>query len=317
MGGRGAFLRIRGSGILEISIASYRDPQLLPTVRSAWNNAKHQDKIRFSIVSQGEDSEHPDLSFIPENQIRYQKFHWSESKGVCWAREIAMKDLNSTYFLQVDSHSRFVPDWDEKIIKAYEKAFKYHGSMIFTHHPEGYTVNDDGEDEYSDHGSWHSKVVPVWSDEDKMVGPSFERASDNPYGDEVYYLAAGSLFGYSDYFSMISYDPLLYFTGEEPSLALRFYTNGIKIVNTPIKFMYHEYKSSWKEGERKRPTHWEDDPQWAELNKAAFKRLSLILSGDMSLGIFGIGSEDLYNKWIQETGINLREKKDIIASWGE
>jgi hypothetical protein len=193
----------------------------------------------------------------------------------------------------------------------------YHGSLVFSHHPESYTVNENGEDELSDYGTWHSKVVPQWDDQEKMIGPSFEMASESIYGDEIYYLAAGSLFGFSDYFRVVPYDSLLYFSGEEVSLALRLYTRGIKIINTPIKFMYHEYKSSWKEGERKRPTHWDDYSEWAKLNKSAYKRLALILGGDTSLGVYGIGSEELYDRWIAKTGINLREKKDIIASWGE
>ena len=300
--------------MIEISVASYRDPQLLPTVRSAWENAKHPESLRFSIVSQGEADEHPDLSFVPDSQIRYQKFHWKESKGVCWAREIASRDIKEPHFLQIDSHSRFRKNWDETILKAYTASFLRYGSMVFSSHPDSFTATADG-DVYEDK-EYISKVVPKWDEKEKMVGPTFEYASDSPYGDEIYYLAAGSLFCFSDYIRTVPYDSLLYFSGEEVSLALRLFTRGIKIINTPVKFMYHEYKSSWK-GEAKRRLHWEDDPKWGDLNRASYERLSKILSGDTDLGIYGIGSPELYDKWIAETGIDLRSKKDTIASWGK
>jgi hypothetical protein len=316
MGGRGAFLRIKGSGMIDISIASYRDPQLVPTVRSAFDNAKDPKGLRFNVVSQAENDEHPDLSFIPEEQLNYQKFHWKESKGVCWARHKASQDLRRRYFLQIDSHSRFRKNWDEIIVNAYEKSFDHYGSIVFSCHPDGYTVLENGEDEKELSYSI-PKVLAQWDEKEKMIGPTFGTASSNPFGDEIYYLAAGSLFCYSDYLRMIPYDPLLYFAGEEASLALRLHTRGIRIINTPVKFMWHEYKSSWKEGEKKRQLHWDDDPDWAEINRASYERLSLILSGDMSFGIYGIGSEELYNDWIDKTGIDLRSKKDAIASWGK
>jgi hypothetical protein len=93
--------------VIFLSIASYRDPDLINTVKSAYENAKNKESLFFSVFSQAENEEHPDLSFIPESQIRYSKTHWSESKGACWARSRSTNNLKEKYFLQIDSHSRF------------------------------------------------------------------------------------------------------------------------------------------------------------------------------------------------------------------
>lgn len=300
------------SGI-NVSIASYRDIELLPSIRSAWDNSSDPDSLHFTIVSQAEDDEHPDLSFIPEEQLTYYKFHWSQSKGVCWAREIGSRDIKGTFFLQTDSHSRFRPGWDKAIVNSYLSSYAHYGKIVFTTYPEGYKVNDNKQDEFHYRNNL-LKIVPVWDEVEKMVGPSFQEASFNPYGDEIYYVSGNSLFCFKEIIEEVPYDSLLYFHGEEPSLGLRFYTRGIKLINTPVDFMFHEYKASWNESTPKRKLHWEDDPNWYLLNYQSYERLAKIMTGDTTLGIYGIGDYDLYLQWIEKTGIELRDKSDLIMS---
>ena len=47
---------------------------------------------------------------------------WRNSKGACWARAEAMKLWRGErWFLQVDSHCRFAPGWDETLIRMMDK----------------------------------------------------------------------------------------------------------------------------------------------------------------------------------------------------
>ena len=73
-----------------INIASYRDPELGLTVEDCYKKSKNPENLFFSIVSDANDNEHPDLSFIPINQISYIKRDISKSSGVCSARSLAM-----------------------------------------------------------------------------------------------------------------------------------------------------------------------------------------------------------------------------------
>ncbi len=71
-----------------IQIASYRDPQLVPTIESALENAKKPKNLVFGIARQF----HPEDGF--DNLDKYRKDKrfrildvlYSDSKGVCWAR---------------------------------------------------------------------------------------------------------------------------------------------------------------------------------------------------------------------------------------
>lgn len=290
-----------------ISIASYRDPDVVNTVRSCYDNAISKDDLFFSVVSQAEEGEHPDLSFIPESQLRLIKHHWSESKGVCWAREIASRELNRKYFLQIDSHSRFLPGWDQIIIGNYERALTFWGSrVILTNYPDMFLMNWDTNppSEIFD-GYPHLKSIKVrWSHEDKMPKSENEWPTviDTVNGDEHSFFAAGSVFCLSSLLLEIPYDAELYFTGEEASMAVRAYTRGIRLVSPAVKYMFSNYDRT----NSKRPLHWEDNEEWESLNHKSYERLERIMKGDKTLGVYGIGSESLYCQYQKLIGIDLQ-----------
>jgi hypothetical protein len=48
-----------------ISIASYRDPELVRTIQSAIDNAAHPEELYFSVVLQEFERFQPDLSWVP------------------------------------------------------------------------------------------------------------------------------------------------------------------------------------------------------------------------------------------------------------
>ena len=103
-----------------IQIASYRDPQLLPTIKSILENAKYPKNLRFGICRQY----HPEDGFDSldeykdDNRFRVIDVLYSESKGVCWARnQVQQLYKNEKYTLQIDSHMRFEKNWDDVLIK--------------------------------------------------------------------------------------------------------------------------------------------------------------------------------------------------------
>jgi hypothetical protein len=299
-----------------ISIASYRDPDLENTVRSAYYNADYRDRIFFSIVSQADGYEHPNLSFIPKSQIRYIKYHFTESKGACWAREIASRDIDSDYFLQIDSHSRFIDGWDKVVVENYIKCKEYWNSAIaFTMHPKGFKRNHEtGEENFYGFGDKPMKGAMGWKDEDTMPQPFWYECDYFEYGYEAYFLCANSLFCESEIIKAIPYDKELYFIGEEPTLALRFYTRGVKLINPSFHYMWHAYNDNYDSD--KRSLHWQDNSKWGDLNKKSYFRAAKILSGEKSLGVYGIGSYELYEQFQERSNISLEDKHDhIVGPW--
>jgi hypothetical protein len=293
-----------------ISIASYRDPDLVKTVMSAWNKAKLKNALFFSIVSQAEDDEHPDLSFIPKNQINYIKFHWKESKGACWAREIASRNIIGTFFFQIDSHSRFRDDWDVILKNSYKQCQSKWGRMIvLSNYPDSYTINWDTEEDVLAEFSNFFRLRAEWDEQARMIAPRWEACEPIDFGHEVFFVSANNLFCLSEIMKEVPYDSELYFTGEEPSLALRFYTRGIKIINPPSRYMYTNYDRE----NGKRNLHWGDNQDsWWHLNQLSYQKLAKILTGDLTLGKYGIGSFDLFKEYQEKTGMCLEDKFDII-----
>lgn len=296
-----------------VSIASYRDPDLINTVKSCIDNAKYPERIHFSIFSQAKDDEHPDLSFIDSKNIKYQKAHWSESLGACWARSYSTNNINTKYFLQIDSHSRFKNNWDELIISSYKKSQNFWGErIIVTNYPDPFEIDwKENKENFIDYPDLR-KIEPFWDPNSKMMQVKYEWGfvQDKDYGDEGFFMSANSMFCLSELFKEIPYDKDLYFTGEEPSMALRAYTRGIKLISPTVKYMYTNYNRE----NQKRKLHWEDNQDWWKMNKRSYERLSKIMTGDKDLGIYGIGSEALFEEYQDRIGIDLVSKRDEIAS---
>jgi hypothetical protein len=75
----------RNPGLIRVSIAAYRDPQLLPTVEDALAKAARPENLRFGICWQhGE--ELTQLPCANDKRFRIRDVHWKESQGCCWAR---------------------------------------------------------------------------------------------------------------------------------------------------------------------------------------------------------------------------------------
>ena len=106
-----------------IQIASYRDPELKKTIKDCIDNSKFPENLVFGICRQY----HPEDGFDDlseyENDDRFRILNilYNESLGACWARH-SLQQLYSgeTYTLQIDSHMRFIKNWDDEVITMLE-----------------------------------------------------------------------------------------------------------------------------------------------------------------------------------------------------
>lgn len=137
----GSFQSSTGEPTIFVGLASYRDPECLPTVESIFERARAPERIRVAIVDQRRQKpQNVDPSCRPPtaascrnnpSQILCQyreNIDWMEypaelMTGPVFARHLANRMYRSEYFaLQVDSHVRFVADWDEDIISQWYSA---------------------------------------------------------------------------------------------------------------------------------------------------------------------------------------------------
>jgi glycosyltransferase involved in cell wall biosynthesis len=302
-----------------VSIASYRDPDLINTVNSAYNNAKNKKDISFCVVSQAADDEHPDLSHIPN--VIYVKYHWSESNGLCWARNIGTNNSNGEFTVQVDSHSRFNQNWDEILSDFYHKAVSYWGDrIIISKNSDPFEIKEDGTEEFSEYPIV-VKTKPLWNTEYNRFtfGNSWHNVENYTYGDEVFYISGGGTFARTDILKSVAPDPVIYFE-DQMSVAIRAYTRGIRLIFCPENFVFslHDRSGDFDRlasftgppPKVNRRLHWEDNPKWGDSSVkmwASNRRLDQLYSGKLG-GFWGIGSRELYEQFAKINEINFIER---------
>ncbi len=101
-----------------VCIAAYADPELPRTLRDCIDNARHPNELRFGICWQDDPDEPVPLEpFRGDPRFRFTDFSIHESEGGTWARSVAQQMWDGEDFtLQVDSHMKFEPGWDAKLI---------------------------------------------------------------------------------------------------------------------------------------------------------------------------------------------------------
>ena len=300
-----------------VTIASYIDPLLMQTLMSAMGNADNPYRIRFAIVDQNEYTlryELEKLSFI--NQIAYVFMPITDSRGVCFARALTQSLLGTEdYVLQIDSHTIFDKGWDTSLIMQYDELASDGSSPILTAYPHvfkmenGLAVKSPHEDGKTltfmvddsttiTEDDMTLKFTPVYTDTDKAL--------------KSIHIAGGFIFSSRQFILDIPYDPYMYFSGEEQSLALRAYTHGYDLYNPHNIPLYHLYKKAnvshmehhWNEVHESKRTI-----KWTTLNSISLSRLKMLITGDCRLGIaYRLGSIRTISEFAKDTGIDYTNR---------
>ena len=278
-----------------VSIASYRDQELLDTVFSILKHAKNPKRLFLSIFSQ--DENHPNLehlfSLFNIKEYSYKKIHYSDARGVGYARAETQKPLNSTYkyYLQVDSHTQFIQDWDDKIVDHYEKAIGYWGNLIFTAYPGTYEYTETGNLKFATSlVPTCLRIQPAEPNSPIRFEPKYKEYVGGDIGEFHGYFCAGLAFGYAQYFIDVPYDDQIYFNGEEQTLAIRFYCKDIKLLAPPYNYCFHHYTGL------KRLRHWQNNETWKKYDDIGIQRLNDFFDYKLD-ATYGISNKEKYHMW--------------------
>ena len=282
--------------LIYVSIASYRDKELGLTVFDILSKCSNPKRLVISILSQDEDDKHPKLEsifdFFNVDEYFYERVHFTKSTGVGYARSKTQSHLSEKYryYLQVDSHSQFIQDWDLKLVEDYERLLPIWGDHILTSYPGTYLYTDHGNIKVADSDVPTSLSIIISENKDLKYEPKYKDYVGGDVGDCHGYFCAGLAFGYSKHFLKVPYDSKIYFNGEEQTLSIRFFCNGIKLVAPPRNYVYHHYTGA------KRLRHWEDNPGWEKWDEAGKLRLHDFYNNAIS-DTFGIPDTALYKEW--------------------
>ena len=294
-----------------VSIAAYRDPELGPTIVDCLQKARDPGALRFGVCWQYGDGDAAP-AILADPRIQVIDVPWHKSAGACWARaEIMRLWRNEDFFLQLDSHHRFTPDWDARLID--QMARTNRAKSVLSAHPAGYDpltgVHDPAEPmqiDLHDFGTdgiptTRPHVIPDWENTRQPVPARFT--------------AAGFLFAPGSFIRDVPYDPGLYFMGEEIMLAIRAFTNGYDLFHPAEHILWHEYTRP------ERPKHWEDHvPErgaavdWRDRDRAARRKVSAFLSAPTQ-GVFGMGNARSLKDYEKYTGLNFARRAATNAAF--
>lgn len=236
--------------------------------------AKHPENLHFGVYSQVEEGEHPDLSDI--KNLRQEIVPAYTAQGPGFARNKVMEMYrNQDYFLQIDAHSLFVKDWDEKTINLYNKIKKEtkNEKVVISFWGKPYMINQqNGKILYGryEKGQWdvpgphYTELVRYAS---YWIGGRVAMPRNIDYHESACALG-GFIFAEGRIVEEVGYDPELAWAGEEVGFSLRAYCAGWNIYS-PNKFLlYHNYER------HNNPRVWNDKPDnWEQLQYAS--RMSL------------------------------------------
>lgn len=296
-----------------VQIASYRDPELLPTIRDCINKAKYPDKLSFGICWQRDENESL-KEFTNDKRFKIIDYHWSVSKGLCWARSQIQKLWdNETFTLQLDSHHRFLDNWDEELIKMIELTNS--SKPILTSYAGMYRPSDNKllniepykmvASEFTSGGTilFRPHHIPNWESLKKPIKARFVSGH--------FYFTIG------EHCKEYKYDPNLYFAGDEISLSIRSFTLGYDLFHPHKTIIWHEYT---REGRTK---HWTDfskdnvnkgivEKVWTDMDGESKRRLRHMLKeedNNIDLGEYGLGDIRTHQEYELYAGVNFKNRK--------
>lgn len=284
-----------------VSIVSYRDPLLIPTMRTAVQTARWPDELHFGIVNQSTVCPKP----ASGARISYVRIEPEFARGPCFARSIAMSLYDGEdWFFQIDSHMHFDKHWDKRLIEQ-AKLFTGQRNIVLSSYPNpfilenGIVVTKPVTREVLYH-----VVKPGASFTDEHLMLPFEahpRAGTNPF--VGFHLAAGCLFAPGSFVQHFPYDPYFYFHGEEQALALRLFTHGWNIFHPFDLPIYHLYNTP---NNSSRPLHWSEH-EWWNLEQRSRKRMDALVRGE-PLGVYGLGTVRSIHEYAIFSGIDYRAR---------
>jgi len=311
---------VRTPETIFISVASYCDPLLGFTLRSAYSQAADPSRLRFGVVEQAVPGQQLRLQADwAVQQVRWARLHALEARGPCWARALAMALYQGEdWFFQVDSHTWFEPGWDERLLRQAGRCVAINPRCLVSCYPNPFHMVA-GEPYATVAGS---QVLA------HVVSGSSAFADDYPvlYFEAVpvagtdpvpgLHIGAGCLLAPGRVVNELPYDPQLYFHGEEQAFALRAYTHGWDIFHIPGMPVYHQYHLA---DAAPRPLHWspELDAQRAvqshSLTAASNRRLAALLWGgaqaSAALGVYGLGRQRTLADYAAFSGIDYAARR--------
>lgn len=243
------------SATMFVSIASYRDEECSRTLQNMFEQADNPTRVFAGVCEQNKTGTVAEQCVGSEvlkqrkTNIRIITLDHTQAKGPTYARYLCSTLYrNEDYFVQIDSHTRFVKGWDSKIIAMLGGCPTQ--PAVLTHYAPDIVASTSSWDE--------SSMVPVLCDADfnndgipvlkALLRPAMKGLyRPTPFVSGNFWAARGTVL------ADCPFDPDLphLFQGEELLLSARLWTSGYDFYSPTRNLVMHEY------GRKNSPKFWD------------------------------------------------------------
>lgn len=255
-------LQLIQMGKIIVQISAWRDPFVINTIKSAYNNAENKDNIVIGCVFQGYEEDRWMIDNInslgPEVRLLWIDANTAPLSLTKIRGEFALTLVkDEEYFLQVDSHTKFAPHWDTGFIKELEKAnIKFGKSIIGGYIP---TIFTDWDDDFVG-CLWTAEPDEEWF---KIYGGPImgRQVEKGPVQTLEKFICAGHLFGETKFLYEVPQADNILFKYEQPMMMLRAYTGGYNVVGPSQPYLCgYDYEHADPQSYTKHSRY--KDPKW-------------------------------------------------------
>ena len=314
-----------------VLIASYRDPECSVTVSDMFDKAREPNRVYAGICWQYASEDEFDCldpSLPLRNNIRVDRVPHTESHGVCWARHRAqLLYQDQDYVLVIDSHMRFEPDWDAKLIAELNQCPAE--KSILSSYPPGFTLPETKEfpPPMVNQAQLNIRRYPApdtrYPDGNIRGYVGYMLEQDN-YIEPLRcaFFAAGFSFMPALALKEVPFDPYIDWDEEEISFSVRLWTFGWAFYAPREHLLHHLYVSNRPSGNAQNFRLHVDKSRlvarFERSKKRYFHMLGLIETTDKEalsdISQYGLGSSRSLRDFEAFSGIYLQSQKVTVRA---
>jgi hypothetical protein len=237
--------------------------------------------------------------------VHLLKIPATESRGCNWARQQLQRHwAGEEYTLFLDSHHRFIPGWDETLVRLHQQLRDCGVERpILTGYLPPYDPAHDPD----------GRVRAVYRMDlvERRLGLMF-RLTGHPIPGwrrltapvPACFASLHLLFAEGSFNEVVPFDPEIYFFADEVAIALRSFTRGYDLFHPHLMLGWHLYDRST------RGTHWADHPRSAQQQRRSLARLHALYDGS-ERGIYGVGDQRTTSDYESLAGRTLIAREEV------
>lgn len=226
-----------------VSIASYCDTQLIPTLENLYKYCSNPDRLTVCVHLQDTEESLRTLKLKQFPNLKIIFTPKEKAQGVVWARNRIMEQhRNEPYFLCIDAHTRFKKNWDLILINQYNSIER--PKVILTTYPNSFEVPDEKEEYHriKTNAPLEIKefIQPESTKSNKCRAKNKPAMKDFEVVDNKW-VAAGFLFTRGEWVKEVKLPENIRFNGEEDFLTFLSYLKGWNPMICSEACIWHNY----------------------------------------------------------------------------